>query len=46
VNGGEDGKQKTVIEFNDVQKSLENIFVHKGTIKEGSIEVGNEQSGA
>jgi alanyl-tRNA synthetase len=46
VNGGEDGKQKTVIEFDDVQKSLENISVHKGTIKEGSIEVGNEQSGA
>ncbi|GJN29157.1 hypothetical protein PR202_gb17354 [Eleusine coracana subsp. coracana] len=42
VNGGEDGKQKTVIEINDVQKSLGNIFVHKGIIKEGSIEVGKE----
>jgi alanyl-tRNA synthetase len=41
-NGGEDGKQKTIIEINDVQKSLGNIFVHKGTVKEGSIEVGKE----
>ncbi|XP_062228595.1 alanine--tRNA ligase, chloroplastic/mitochondrial-like isoform X2 [Phragmites australis] len=42
VNGGEDGKQKAVIEIKDVQKSLGNIFVHKGTIKLGSVEVGKE----
>nr|XP_043627045.1 alanine--tRNA ligase, chloroplastic/mitochondrial [Erigeron canadensis] len=39
--------QKTaVIEIADVQKSLGNIFVHKGTIKEGSIEVGKEVEAA
>ncbi|KAG2610481.1 hypothetical protein PVAP13_4KG193000 [Panicum virgatum] len=42
LNGGEDRKQTTVIEINDVQKSLGNIFVHKGTIRQGSVEVGNE----
>ncbi|XP_010242838.1 PREDICTED: alanine--tRNA ligase, chloroplastic/mitochondrial isoform X2 [Nelumbo nucifera] len=33
---------KAIVEVKDVQKSLGNIFVHKGTIKEGAIEVGNE----
>ncbi|KAL5223552.1 hypothetical protein ABZP36_010191 [Zizania latifolia] len=42
VYGKEDGQQKAVIEINDVQKSLGNIFVHKGTIKQGSVEVGKE----
>uniref|UniRef100_A0A0E0L9X4 Probable alanine--tRNA ligase, chloroplastic n=1 Tax=Oryza punctata TaxID=4537 RepID=A0A0E0L9X4_ORYPU len=42
VYGEEDAKQKAVIEINDVQKSLGNIFVHKGTIKQGSVEVGRE----
>ncbi|KAJ1258819.1 hypothetical protein BS78_10G104100 [Paspalum vaginatum] len=42
VNGGGDGKQTAVIEINDVQKSLGNIFVHKGRIKQGSVEVGKE----
>ncbi|CAN6208093.1 unnamed protein product [Urochloa humidicola] len=42
VNGGEDRKQTAVIEINDVQKSIGNIFVHKGTIKQGSVEVGKE----
>ena len=42
LNGGEDRKQTAVIEITDVQKSLGNIFVHKGTIKQGSVEVGNE----
>jgi alanyl-tRNA synthetase len=42
VNGGADRKQTAVIEINDVQKSLGNIFVHKGTIKQGSIKVGKE----
>ncbi|XP_072952819.1 alanine--tRNA ligase, chloroplastic/mitochondrial [Typha angustifolia] len=40
--GDEDGKQKTIVEIKDVKKSLGNIFVHKGTIKEGSLEVGLE----
>lgn len=40
--GTEDGKRKAVIEIKDVRKSLGNIFVHKGTIKEGAIEVGLE----
>ncbi|XP_078174222.1 alanyl-tRNA synthetase, class IIc isoform X2 [Carex rostrata] len=35
-------KSKTVVEINDVQKSLGNIFVHKGMLKEGSLEVGKE----
>ncbi|KAG8094280.1 hypothetical protein GUJ93_ZPchr0012g19222 [Zizania palustris] len=42
VYGKEDRQQKAVIEINDVQKSLGNIFVHKGTIKQGSVEVGKE----
>lgn len=42
VNGGENRRQTTVIEINDVQKSLGNIFVHKGMIKQGSVEVGKE----
>jgi len=42
LNGGEDRKQTAVIEITDVQKSLGNIFVHKGTIKQGSVEVGKE----
>ncbi|KAL4572819.1 hypothetical protein LXL04_019605 [Taraxacum kok-saghyz] len=41
VNGGETGNT-AVIEVSDVQKSLGNIFVHKGKIKEGSIAVGGE----
>ncbi|KAF8013169.1 hypothetical protein BT93_I1142 [Corymbia citriodora subsp. variegata] len=39
-----DGKnqQRTVVEIRDVQKSMGNLFVHKGTIKEGLLEVGKE----
>ncbi|XP_019057420.1 PREDICTED: alanine--tRNA ligase, chloroplastic/mitochondrial isoform X2 [Tarenaya hassleriana] len=41
VNG--DGNQQTaVVEVRDVQKSLGNIFVHKGTVKGGVLEVGKE----
>nr|CAD1826771.1 unnamed protein product [Ananas comosus var. bracteatus] len=40
ILGDEDGRRKTVVEIKDVQKSLGNIFVHKGAIKEGSLEVG------
>ncbi|PSS21797.1 Alanine--tRNA ligase [Actinidia chinensis var. chinensis] len=39
-------QQKAVIKISDVKKSLGNIFVHKGTIKEGSIEVGREVDAA
>ncbi|PKA57943.1 putative alanine--tRNA ligase, chloroplastic [Apostasia shenzhenica] len=42
----EDSRQKTVVEIKDVQKSLGNIFVHKGTIKEGKLEVGTEVDAA
>ncbi|KAK9065154.1 hypothetical protein SSX86_016537 [Deinandra increscens subsp. villosa] len=34
------------IEIADVQKSLGNIFVHKGVIKEGSVTVGREVEAA
>ncbi|XP_065016503.1 alanine--tRNA ligase, chloroplastic/mitochondrial-like isoform X1 [Musa acuminata AAA Group] len=40
--GVEDSKDTAIVEVKDVQKSLGNIFVHKGTIKEGKIEVGLE----
>lgn len=33
---------KAVIEIKDVQKSMGNIFVHQGVIKEGVIEVGKQ----
>ncbi|PON36388.1 Alanine-tRNA ligase, class IIc [Parasponia andersonii] len=38
--------EKAVIEIKDVQKSLGNIFVHKGIIKEGVLEVGKEVEAA
>ncbi|XP_047075681.1 alanine--tRNA ligase, chloroplastic/mitochondrial-like [Lolium rigidum] len=38
----EGGEQNAVIEIKDVQKSLGNIFVHKATIKQGSVEVGKK----
>lgn len=41
VNETESGRT-AVIEIADVQKSLGNIFVHKGMIKEGSVTVGKE----
>ncbi|KAL0922282.1 hypothetical protein M5K25_006254 [Dendrobium thyrsiflorum] len=34
-------RRKTVVEIKDVQKSLGGIFVHKGTIKEGTVEIGS-----
>ncbi|CAI9104815.1 OLC1v1003578C1 [Oldenlandia corymbosa var. corymbosa] len=34
--------QKATVEIKDVQKSLGNIFVHKGTVRQGVIEVGSE----
>ncbi|KAI8011385.1 hypothetical protein LOK49_LG06G01323 [Camellia lanceoleosa] len=43
----EAGNQQTVvIQIKDVKKSVGNIFVHKGSIKEGSIEVGDEVEAA
>ncbi|KAJ6850377.1 putative alanine--tRNA ligase, chloroplastic/mitochondrial [Iris pallida] len=44
--GVEDGKQKTIVEIKDVKKSLGNVFVHKGTIKEGMLEIGSEVDAA
>lgn len=43
---GAENQQKAVVQVKDVQKSLGNIFVHKGTIKEGVIEVGREVEAA
>lgn len=45
VNGGEN-QQAAVVEIKDVQKSLGEIFVHKGTIREGVLEVGREVEAA
>lgn len=42
VVGSEETKHKAVVEIKDVKKSLGNIFVHKGTIREGIVEVGTE----
>lgn len=39
-------RETAVIEIKDVKKSLGNIFVHTGTVKEGSIEVGREVEAA
>lgn len=37
-----ESREKAVVEIKDVQKSFGNIFVHKGTIREGVLEVGRE----
>ncbi|KAM2276672.1 hypothetical protein TB1_034533 [Malus domestica] len=37
-----ENQYKAVLEIIDVQKSLGNIFVHKGTIRKGVLEVGRE----
>ncbi|KAI3980607.1 hypothetical protein MKX01_025172 [Papaver californicum] len=37
-----ESKRKTVVVINDVKKSFGNIFVHKGKVMEGAIEVGKE----
>ncbi|KAE9448637.1 hypothetical protein C3L33_19465, partial [Rhododendron williamsianum] len=39
-------QEQAVIEIKDVKKSHGNIFVHTGTVKEGSIEVGGEVEAA
>lgn len=41
-----ENQQTAVVEIKDVQKSLGNIFVHKGTITEGVLEVGKEVEAA
>ncbi|KAL3383222.1 hypothetical protein AABB24_002629 [Solanum stoloniferum] len=41
-----ENEQKAIVEIKDVQKSMGNIFVHKGTITEGTIEVGREVEAA
>ncbi|XP_028797552.1 alanine--tRNA ligase, chloroplastic/mitochondrial [Neltuma alba] len=41
-----ENQPKAVVEVIDVQKSLGNIFIHKGTIREGFLEVGKEVEAA
>lgn len=41
ISEGEN-QPKAVVEIIDVQKSLGNIFVHKGTVRKGVVEVGKE----
>ncbi|ESW09307.1 hypothetical protein PHAVU_009G116900 [Phaseolus vulgaris] len=41
-----DNQPKAVVEIIDVQKSLGNIFVHKGTVQKGVVEVGKEVEAA
>ncbi|XP_057436654.1 alanine--tRNA ligase, chloroplastic/mitochondrial isoform X2 [Lotus japonicus] len=43
---GDENQQKAVVEIIDVQKSLGNIFVHKGTVRKGVVEVGIEVEAA
>ncbi|PIN25730.1 Alanyl-tRNA synthetase [Handroanthus impetiginosus] len=38
--------KEALVEIKDVQKSLGNIFVHKGTVKEGVIGIGREVEAA
>ncbi|XP_015583824.2 alanine--tRNA ligase, chloroplastic/mitochondrial [Ricinus communis] len=45
VTEGE-SKPRAIVEIKDVQKSLGNVFVHKGTIREGLLEVGREVEAA
>ncbi|OVA10877.1 Alanine-tRNA ligase [Macleaya cordata] len=45
VSEGE-SKWRAVVEIKDVQKSFGNIFVHKGKIREGAMEVGTEVEAA
>ncbi|KAF3634290.1 putative alanine--tRNA ligase, chloroplastic [Capsicum annuum] len=37
-----ENEQKVIVHIKDVQKSMGSIFVHKGTITEGTTEVGRE----
>ncbi|ONK59543.1 uncharacterized protein A4U43_C08F7550 [Asparagus officinalis] len=46
ATGAEDSAQKAIVEIKDVKKSLGNVFVHKGTIREGVIEIGSEVDAA
>lgn len=39
---GGGNQQRTLMEVKDVQKSMGSVFIHKGTIKEGNVEVGRE----
>ncbi|XP_027354157.1 alanine--tRNA ligase, chloroplastic/mitochondrial isoform X1 [Abrus precatorius] len=41
ISEGEN-QPKAVVEIIDVQKSLGNVFVHKGTVQKGVVEVGKE----
>ncbi|XP_068656251.1 alanine--tRNA ligase, chloroplastic/mitochondrial [Aristolochia californica] len=44
--GLEESEGNVKIEIKDVQKSNGNIFIHKGVVKEGNIEVGTEVDAA
>lgn len=44
VNEG--NQNSAIVEITDVQKSLGNMFVHKGTVRDGVIEVGKEVEAA
>lgn len=41
-----ESKQRVVVEIKDVKKSLGDVFVHKGTIRKGVLEVGREVEAA
>lgn len=45
VTEGEN-RSRTVVEIKDVQKTMGSIFVHRGTITEGFLEVGKEVEAA
>ncbi|KAL5189275.1 Alanine--tRNA ligase, chloroplastic/mitochondrial [Glycine soja] len=45
ISKGEN-QPKAVVEILDVQKSFGNIFVHKGTVQKGVVEVGKEVEAA
>ncbi|KAK1273841.1 hypothetical protein QJS04_geneDACA019011 [Acorus gramineus] len=44
--GDKENGQKTIVEIKDVQKSPGNLFMHKGTVKEGALQVGTEVDAA
>ena len=46
VQRQQNGNRTAVVEIKDVKKSLGSIFVHKGTVREGFIEVGLEVDAA
>ncbi|KAK8955482.1 hypothetical protein KSP40_PGU015579 [Platanthera guangdongensis] len=45
-SGDKDIGTKAVVEIKDVKKSLGSVFLHIGTIKEGTVEIGSEVDAA